>query len=257
MKRTNFFIGIFLSFFSPAFYREVVKDWRGKTFLALLTFLALITIVVAILVSSHIFSIGKLMSSEIAQQMPVITVTKGLASTAKKKPKFIYVSGDKAPFIIVDIYNQVSAKKLGQALIQIKQDKVLVKHRQTYKTFKFKEDSNRVFGPKQLKEISHKFLFLFMPLMIALLSLLVISIGYMLILSWSFIAGLFLWIIAKFISREVKYWSAYHVAIIAWIPAITLSTILAIMIVPSSLLLLLFLVIYLVFGLIALPRKES
>ena len=149
MERTNFFLGLIFSFFSSKFYREVAKSWRGRSFVALAIFLAIFWVVLTFVGGFALISYGKKFSHSVVQQLPVITIKNGLASTVQKKPTFIYLKSankqEKFPFAIIDTHHQFSNFKQSKAIILVTQKQVIVKqNKNETKQYQFTKKYNGV-----------------------------------------------------------------------------------------------------------------
>lgn len=260
MERTNFFLGLIFSFFSSKFYREVAKSWRGRSFVALAILLAIFWIVLTFVGGVLLISHGKKLSDEIVLQMPVITIQNGLASTAEKKPTIISIfeakSQEKIPFAIIDTHNQFSNFDQSKAIILVTQKEVIVKqNKNESKQYQFTKKYDGVFGPSNAQKLSHKLLFIMTPIVLGLFAIIVFTVSYAFAMFLALIFALIGWVIALLMSREVHYWGIYHIALIALLPAITVSFILALMMAFSWWVLVGIMGLYMLFGICVLPRK--
>ncbi len=262
MERTNFFLGLIFSFFSSKFYREVAKSWRGRSFVALAIFLAIFWIVLVFVGGFFLISQGKKFSHEIAQQMPVITIQDGLASTVQKKPTFIYVFGSRsqkgAPFAIIDTHKQVSNFEQSKAIVLVTQKQVIVKqNKYETKQYDFTKKYDGAYGPSDAQKLGDKLLFILAPIAFGLLAIIAFAMSYAFAMFLALIFALLGWILGLMMSREARYWDVYHIAMIAFLPAITVSLILALLMAFSWWISCAVLALYTIFGICVLPRKAK
>src|SRR3990167_8413303 len=119
MRDYNIFEAIYLSFFSPALYRNVAKNWGGKAILYLLFIVALSWIVFTIQVQLGISSLYKSNSNQIAAQVPVLTIKNGIINTPENRPYLVYTPENKALLAVIDTSGQYKTLQSAKSMVLV------------------------------------------------------------------------------------------------------------------------------------------
>ena len=119
MREYNIFEAVYLSFFSKSLYRNVAKQWGGKSILYLLLIVALSWIVFTIQVQLAINVFYASNSDKIVEQIPVITIKNGIVSTPENKPYFIHSPDNKVLLAVIDTTGKYTTLQQAHAMVLV------------------------------------------------------------------------------------------------------------------------------------------
>ncbi len=122
---TGFVHGLFRSFYSPEFYREVGAWWRGRSFVQLGLVLAVCS---ALLVAKMFAGWSGFMRTEgqaVIAQIPEITIEQGKVSTNVPQPHFIRASD--GIVAIIDTTGLITSLRDTEAPLLLTEDELIVR----------------------------------------------------------------------------------------------------------------------------------
>lgn len=117
--------GIWRSWFSKAFYRDVGLNWHGSGFGYLFFLLFICTIVLCIFVNIHLHRAVTNIQANYIPQVPVVSFTKGKMTLADNQ---VHVIKDTEgnPLVVFDPTNQYSQKHMPSAPVLFKSEGVYI-----------------------------------------------------------------------------------------------------------------------------------
>jgi len=124
MRRFSIFHGLFLSFGSRIFYRDVAAHWRGAAFVLLLLLALLIALRMALFINHGLSEFDRAYAPGYIRQLPTITVQNGRASTPEAMPYMIADPISGRPVIYIDTTRDTPDFYAGQALIYLSRTQV-------------------------------------------------------------------------------------------------------------------------------------
>ncbi|OGT30322.1 MAG: hypothetical protein A3E87_01145 [Gammaproteobacteria bacterium RIFCSPHIGHO2_12_FULL_35_23] len=146
--------GLYLSFYSRAFYRYVAEHWRWKSLWFMLLLLCLVWLPITVRVSMNFNYLSSAMVSDLAKQLPVINIKNGIASTETSGPFYINYPGTKNVFAVIDTRNQYKNFANDDSLILITNNAMIIKSlNNKFKTYVFNPSWNRVLSSKELVKL--------------------------------------------------------------------------------------------------------
>ncbi|MBI5101908.1 MAG: DUF1189 family protein [Nitrospirae bacterium] len=109
--------GLYLSFFSRPFYRDVALNWRGTGFGFLLALLALCIIPGVLRVQNELSVFVNDEGSLFIKQLPEISIAKGVLSVNAPQPYVIKNEKTGEPFMIIDTTGSVNSLSGTKAVV--------------------------------------------------------------------------------------------------------------------------------------------
>lgn len=127
MKRYTTIHPLFMSFYSKSLYQDVGRNWGRISFLYLFLLSAVCLIPIMFRVNSAVSDYLLTEAPKIVKQVPVITITRGLASVNEKMPYTIKDPETKAPLIIIDTTGSVTSLQGSEAIVLLTRTKLFFK----------------------------------------------------------------------------------------------------------------------------------
>lgn len=124
MRQYGLLQGLYMSFGSRSFYRDVAANWRGAAFVLLLLLALLIALRLALYINHGFSEFNKHYAPGYIRQMPTITVTNGKASTPEDIPYLITEPASGRPVAIIDTTRDKATLESGPAVIFISQTQI-------------------------------------------------------------------------------------------------------------------------------------
>jgi hypothetical protein len=221
MKQFSTVHPLYLSFYSKALYQDVGRNWGKVSLLYLVLLLAVCAI--PIMFKFHAAASDYLHSEapKVVKQVPVITISKGVASVNEAMPYIIKDPESGVPLIIIDTTGKTDSLKGSEALILLTKTKLFFRRsaRDT-RTFDLSEIDTLVINQATVYDWIETFLDYF------------IYVLYPFALLFSFLfrvaEALIFGVIAMLFSRNsrapLRYRAAFSVAVVSMTPAIILDT---------------------------------
>ena len=117
MRRYNIVQGLFLSFGSQSFYRDVASNWRGAAFGLLLILALLIALKMALFINSELSNFDRFYAPGYISQLPTITVNNGEATTPQAIPYMITEPTSSRPVLMIDTSREQIDTSANQAIV--------------------------------------------------------------------------------------------------------------------------------------------
>ncbi len=127
MKQPTVFHPLVFSFYSRDLYREVARDWRGRSWLYLLVLLAICCIPSVIKIHVGLSSFVEEDAPKYVGQMPTVTITDGKVSIDADEPYYIKDPDTGKVLAIIDTTGQVTSLDGTDAIALLTQDRLFVK----------------------------------------------------------------------------------------------------------------------------------
>lgn len=124
MRQYSVFHGLFLSFGSRSFYRDVASNWRGAAFVLLLLLALLIALRMALFINNGLSEFDNAHAPGYIRQLPTITVNDGKASTPEAIPYLITEPSSGRPVVMIDTTRDQPNLESSRALIFISRTQV-------------------------------------------------------------------------------------------------------------------------------------
>lgn len=132
MRQYNFLQAFFMSFYSPDLYKDVARNWGGRTFLYLfmVLFLAWIVPTIQLQVSLNTMYKNKenktqKMADELFDQIPMITLKDGKVITPENRPYVIVDPDSKEKIAIIDTSGQYTSLEQAKTTFLVTQDSII------------------------------------------------------------------------------------------------------------------------------------
>ncbi len=220
MKNFSFYHPYWLSFYSKDLYRDVAKNWKGIAALYLFTLLAIALIPDLVHLNDRINRFLRDDAPQIVEQIPRITITKGIASIDKPVPHVIREPDTGMVFGIIDTSGEIISLENREADVLLTKTQLMVRDRNErvsiYELSAFKDmqfDKHDAHG--LLNTISSWIVYALYPV------ILFISFFFRLIQALLFaVIGMFF---AKRLKADLTYQQLLRIAVIALTPVIILS----------------------------------
>jgi hypothetical protein len=214
----NFIHGLYLSFFSKSFYRQIARKWKGFGFSYLLFILCLLWIPEIMRIQSDVADYLKEEGPKYVNQIPEITIAGGKVSIKEPVPYFINVPEKDIPFAIIDTSGQIASLEKTGAVILLTDSQLIVKDGSSKSRVFSLEGTDVIIDQKMIREWMNSFirLFPFVLFPLVLLFSLLFHIVQVLMAAW---VGSF---IAKKFETELSYKTLVRLASVAFTPAIML-----------------------------------
>ena len=155
MRRYNIIQGLFLSFGSQRFYRDVASNWRGAAFALLLVLALLIALKMALFISSELSNFDRVYAPGYVSQLPTITVNNGQASTPQAIPYMITEPTSGRPVLMIDTSRTQVDTSANQAIVFLTR---------THLAYRKSPDETKLYDLSQLddmvitQESAHRFI---------------------------------------------------------------------------------------------------
>jgi hypothetical protein len=124
MKRFSTVHPLYLSFYSKALYRDVGRNWGKVSFLYLFLLLAVCSIPIMFRVHSAVSDYLHSEAPKIVKQVPVITISKGIASVNEQMPYIIRDPQKGTPLAIIDTTGKTDSLKGSDAVVLLTKTKL-------------------------------------------------------------------------------------------------------------------------------------
>jgi hypothetical protein len=229
MQQYNMLQAIVMSFYSKNLYRDVAKNWGGKAFLYLLLLVMLMAIPFAFVVQQGISRFYAEYSDRIVQQVPVITIQKGVASTPEDKPYIITKADGKEPIAIIDTSGKYT--NLDEAKVDLLMTKTEIISRNKpneIRTYQFPTTLDATINPQTINRSVHQFIgFMWVFIFIGM-----VIFGYIYRIIQSIIYAVIGKIGASIGSAPVTYGQILQITMVALTPAMILGLVMMFFPVP-------------------------
>lgn len=158
MSQYNIFQGIYASFYSKEFYRDVAKNWGGKAFLYLLMLLALSWIPTCIILQAGLSHGYASLSDKFVQQIPVITVKDGKVITPEKRPYILTSPDGQEPIAIIDTSGQYTNLDQAKTDVLVTETQIITKPKPNeLRVYDVPTSLNMVFDPQNANSYAKSF----------------------------------------------------------------------------------------------------
>lgn len=127
MKKYSVFHPLWMSFFSKDFYLDVLRNWKGISFLYLLILVVIVIIPPAIHFKQGVSAMVR-ESPKIVEQMPEITIKGGVVSTPENRPYFIRDPKEKRAYGIIDTSGRYLTVQGTDAVVLMTRNRLFLKH---------------------------------------------------------------------------------------------------------------------------------
>ena len=124
MKKYSIFHTLVMWCFSPSFYRDVGRNWKGIGAGYLLLLMILACIPTAIAVKRGCSHLLQAEGKQIIDQIPPITIKDGEVSTPVEQP-YVITSPDKSKRAVIDTTGQVTSLAEADALVLLTKTKII------------------------------------------------------------------------------------------------------------------------------------
>ena len=227
MKLYNLFHSIWLAFFSPSFYRQVGKQWRGRSFIYILLVLAVVWLFVSYFQTRQLCKMTTQYSALFTSQMPVIHFESGVASTGILTPLYIkWPNGES--FIVIDTKDQIKDFSSVQGTILLHSQEYQIKLGKNINHYSYINITKNI-GPKDWEKLVQGVKQEILLVVFFAVFLLGLILSYAAWALFSLAWGLLGWIISAIFRRSLSYWGAYSISLVTLTPAILLWMILNIL----------------------------
>ncbi|MBN1683999.1 MAG: DUF1189 family protein [Gammaproteobacteria bacterium] len=236
MKKTNLLLAIPYALYSKRFYQEVAKTWIGRSFVYLLILLALCWIPTSLVKIHSIWRFVAFAAADFSQQLPVIHIKDGVASTEAKTPVFIqWTKNQKLAkqmplnlFAVIDTEDQFKDFQKSSAVLLIRSKTLYIKQKNGKKTmeYQFPKNLNATFGPKEAIKMmagAKKYIYMLGGGLIYFFGLALSYVRYLLL---GLIYGLIGWVLNANLKRKLDYGHLLGIALVTFTPTILLKTLL-------------------------------
>ena len=122
---------LYLSFYSKALYRDVGRNWGKISFLYLFLLLAVCSIPLMFRIHAAVSDYLHSEAPKIVKQLPVITISKGVASANEEMPYIIKDPESGAPLLIIDTTGKTDSLKGSEAVILLTKTKLFFRRSAT------------------------------------------------------------------------------------------------------------------------------
>lgn len=259
MQRYNILQAIFMSFYSKDLYRDVAKNWNGKTFVYLLFLVALSWVAFTIKMQLGLNEVYQKDTDKVVTQIPVLTIKDGKITTPENRPYFIKNPDTNETIAIIDTsgtYKTLSDAKTGilvtpsEVITQPNANETKINH--------VPNNLNLTINPTTINGYIHAML----PFAWIFLFIFFTFASFIYRIIQALIYAIIGKIICAIVFAPLRYSELLQIAVVAVTPAIVLSAVLDFWIVkfPHHLLLYFILaMIYLTFGILAnkQPRENQ
>lgn len=235
IEKTGLLLAIPYSLYSKKFYREVAKNWVGRSFVYLLLVLALNWVFASLIITSRLWDLVEFSGRDFAQQLPVIHIQDGIASTDQKGPNLIqWTKNPKTSqlipgnlFAVIDTHHQYKDFEQSNALILVDDKTVYIKHQdKQLAQYHFTKGLNTTFGPQEAIETLMKVKKYVYFIGGGIVYLVGLSVSYVKYLIFGLIYGLIGLIFNANLKRGLRYDNLLSLALVSFTPSILLKTIL-------------------------------
>ncbi len=227
MQQYNIFQAIYLSFYSKQLYRDVAKNWGGKSFLYLLLIVALSWIAFTYFSQIALNASYREHSDVMVSQIPIVTIKDGRVITPEKRPYIIEDSKTHERLVVIDTTGQYTTLEKANALFLITENKVFVQKEKSGEVIKeaniyeIPKTMTTTLNPRQINGyLEQMAYFIWIPLYIC-----VLLVGFCYRLMQALIYGVIGKIIAGMSRVTLTYSQVVQIAMVAITPALVLATI--------------------------------
>ena len=147
MNQYNIFQALYLSFFSKDFYRDVARNWGGKTFLYLLFLVALSWLAATINIQRNLNYGYKYQSDAYIAQIPVMEVVNGKLKTPENRPYSIKDPDNGQLIAIIDTTGKYTTLDQSHTAILVTQTSVISKRDNETKIYDLPANLNTTINP--------------------------------------------------------------------------------------------------------------
>jgi len=224
MESTNFIKAIFASFYSRSFYREVAEKWRARTFLYLLILLAICWVFISITRTVNFYNMLHEELTVISTQMPVMTVTDGVAKTQQQGTFYIKLPQSGKLLAVVNTDGSFKNFDKSEATVFISKDAVLIKSNSKIDTYKYPSMLKGTISPMQIQSHMSAMKYLGIPFTAIVLYLLGLFVAYIYRIVQSLVYALIGWLFTVILGRKLDYVQNLNIAMVAITPSIILCT---------------------------------
>jgi Protein of unknown function (DUF1189). len=127
MRKFTWWQALWLSFFSRQLYQSVARQWRGigSLYLLILSILVVMPVTMEIRAGYRSFIENDL--PLYLDELPVLTIQNGTASTPEQRPYIINEKGTTDPFIVVDTSGKITDLEHTSAPVLITADRLYIR----------------------------------------------------------------------------------------------------------------------------------
>lgn len=144
MRRYGILQALFLSFGSPALYRDVAAHWRGAAYVLLLLLALLITLRITLTINNSLDEFNRAFAPGYIRQLPTITVDNGKASTAQQIPYLITEPNSGQPVALIDTTRDKVDAETVPAIIFVSRTQV---------TYRKNANETRIYELEQIEDM--------------------------------------------------------------------------------------------------------
>jgi hypothetical protein len=127
MQQYNMLQAFYMSFYSRNLYRDVAKNWGGKTFLYLLLLLTLAWVPFTIQLQMQVNKAYKDHADEIVHQVPMMTIKEGKLSTPENRPYIITDPKSQKKLAVIDTSGKYTTIEQADAVMLVTQTQIIDK----------------------------------------------------------------------------------------------------------------------------------
>ncbi len=223
MSQYGIFEALFMSFYSRSLYRDVAKNWGGKTFLYLLILGLISWIVFTAQIQSKLSAMYVSQSDAYVNQFPVMNIKDGHLSTPEKRPYIITDPQSHQVIAVIDTSGQYTTLEQAKTDFLVTETKMISHPAQDeVREYNIPTTYNGDIIPGEINTALKKFMgFLWIPLFIS-----VVLLAYIYHIIQALIYGVLGVLFGKMQGVSLNYSQLVQLAMMALTPAIIISTIL-------------------------------
>jgi len=214
---------LYLSFFSRPLYQDIRRNWKGLCFPYLLVILMFYWVPEMMNMNTIISEFIADEALQYVDQVPMITISKGMASIREPVPFYIYDKKNNTPFAIIDTSGQIMSLDNTPAVVLLTRDRLIVRQDRDIKearSLSLADMSDITITPKLiynwLELFNNLFVVVFFPF--ALLISFTFHVVQALLLAW--LGNSF----AKYFNIQLDFKTLVRLSVVAFTPAIMLET---------------------------------
>lgn len=125
MSQYNVLQAIVMSFYSKRLYRDVAKNWGGKSFLYLLLLMALSCALLTFQVHQFLRTQYDVYASHFVAEIPVLTISNGKIQTPENHPYFIDAPDSKEILMVIDTSGKYTHIDQVKAHVLVTQNEII------------------------------------------------------------------------------------------------------------------------------------
>jgi len=221
MKQYGLWRALWMSFYSPGLYRDVVVNWGGYAILYLLLIITLAWIPLTYQMQKAINYNYATYSREIVEQIPIIHINNGIISTPSKRPYLINHPVSNKRIAVIDTTGKF--KTLDDANAQVLlTDVEVITQTKPYEIRKtaIPDNLTMVINPNYIDSIFKQYLSYLWMIMVPFLILITFVYRFIQVLIYSILGKLF----SVIISADLSYGQIMSITMVALTPAMFFST---------------------------------